>query len=105
MHFSVPPTLDGESVTSAFHLDIYCSRILIYWFPQSTDPRMNAYRQIARNQRLWATLAKRDEKYNRGRARVVRSPVLKRSYLQEARWDQFWANRRLRIARAAEKRI
>lgn len=53
----------------------------------------------ARLQRSWAGMAKRDEMYNRNRARQVRSPFLKQVYLKEAALDHKFAKWRLGQAR------
>ena len=60
--------------------------------------------KIASLQRHWAANAMRDAKYNENRASQVVNPELKEMYRQEARWDIWWDNRRLAIARKYDKK-
>lgn len=60
------------------------------------------HRHIAKLQRGWAANAKRDMKYNINRAAIERKTgniALANAYAKEAKWDLFWMQRRLRIAR------
>jgi len=60
------------------------------------------HRHLAKLQRSWAANARRDQQYNMKRAMLERKAgnlTLARGYEQEARWDQFWMLRRLRIAK------
>lgn len=60
------------------------------------------HRRIATLEMRWAADAHRDEKYNLGRAMQERRAgniVLSRGYAHEAAWDNFWWQRRVRLAR------
>jgi hypothetical protein len=62
----------------------------------------NQHHHIAALQRHWAALAARDAIYNKKRAEMERKAgnlTLARGYSQEARWDLWWRDRRLRIAK------
>jgi hypothetical protein len=61
------------------------------------------HHKIATLQKHWADNAIKDEQYNLHRASEVKSPVLRNAYLQEARWDKWWADRRLGIAKKEER--
>jgi len=61
---------------------------------------------IATLQKHWRADALRDRRYNLNRARIERrkgNRVLAAGYMKEASWDQWWANRRGRIAKQQEK--
>jgi hypothetical protein len=61
----------------------------------------NDYKRMAKTESLWATLARNEGKDNlrqAHRARTMHHPILARHYTQEARWDNFWANRRHDLA-------
>ena len=62
--------------------------------------------RVAKQERIWAAQALRDAKYNRAqgkRCATQGNMVLARNYQQEARWDEFWASRRQKIANRQEK--
>ena len=64
-------------------------------------------KQIAKTERYWATLARKEGKSNRRAAQryeALGEHVLAAQMFQEARWDDWWANRRLGIARVNEKK-
>lgn len=57
---------------------------------------MDAKKRAEVLQKRWAADAFRDEKYLRNRARLVRSPILQKTYTHEANVAHYWGERRLR---------
>ena len=61
---------------------------------------------ISKNERHWATLAKKEGVSNLAQARRFakeHKPTLAKNYRQEASWDFFWQHRRERIANREAK--
>ena len=59
------------------------------------------HKAIAKQERIWAAQAHRDAIYNLKRAQHYRRQgkrVLEQGYMQEYSWDEYWRQRRLRLA-------
>jgi hypothetical protein len=68
---------------------------------------MNQHQLIARQQRVWAAQAFRDARYNHQQAILYRRSgqlIRARNSEQESRWDLWWGNRRLGIARKESRK-
>lgn len=77
--------------------------------PELRVSQMNArdqHRMVARTERHWAADAFRDEHSNLIAAHEDAKKgnhVLQHMHEQEANWDHFWGERRMRIARKNER--
>jgi hypothetical protein len=68
--------------------------------------RREEHKRIAKQERFWAAQALRDAKYNHKqeeRMEALKNNVLAANYRKEYRWDIWWRNRRLKIARMNER--
>jgi hypothetical protein len=65
------------------------------------------HKRVAKTERAWATEALKDAQYNKQQAKrdlSMGNIVLAHMHQREAGWDTMWMNRRLRIARAEQKK-